>query len=196
MPDDPSGSYTATLTLRSGVGGVETASATVTIFDDYDLMIWISGSPYTSGMFRPGDNVKVSYSINTYSQANLPVYEIVLWLSWSDSPVTVLVTDPEGSITVKVPTAVPSGWVGVDANVYDGVGGGYLSSDSTMFMVNAELSAWDRSVGGISLIDLIILLLLIIIVLVMIVMPMWKKRMGAPKEPAKVEPPPSTPGTP
>jgi hypothetical protein len=198
VPGDPSGSYTATLTLRSGVGGVVSASATVEIYDDFELMIWISGSPYTSGMFKPGDKVKIEYSINTYSQANLPIYKIVLWLSWSPTSVTVLVTEPEGTITIEVPETAPSGWFWVDASLYDGVSGDYLSGSGTMFMVNSELSAWDRSVGGLSLIDLIILLLLVIIFVVMIVMPWWKRRAGAPKEPAKAEPPPPTtpPGTP
>jgi len=194
VPADPSESYTATLTLRSGTGGIVTASDTVDLYDLYDLSIWAGASSYTSGMFKPGDTVDIRYTINTYGQADLPVYKIVISMSWSDDQYMLLVTESEGSVEIVVPDSAPNGWFYVDATLYNGIGGGWLSSDSTMFMVNENLSSWDKSVGGMSSVDLLIVILLIIMIVMLIVVPLVMSKMGKPKKtPAKSEPAPPEP---
>jgi hypothetical protein len=74
--------------------------------------------------------------------------------------------------------------------LYDPVEDDYLSDDGVSITVEANQSAWDRSVGGMSLVDFMILLLIVILILVLIVMPLVKGRMGKPKAAEPVPPPP------
>ncbi|MEM0344287.1 MAG: hypothetical protein QXU73_08625 [Thermoplasmata archaeon] len=197
---NPSDEYTAEMTMRTADGALLKSSVTVEIMNDYELRIWASGSNYVSGEFKPGQKVTVHYSINTYTYEDLPVYKLVIGNSWEPTTQTFLVTEPTGSVQITVPSDAPTGWMFIYASLYDAMDNSYLSGDETMVMVNNELSAWDRSVGGMSAINFTLLILIIVMILLLIIVPFLKGRMGAPKapqvkaaEPPPPAPPPSTP---
>jgi len=203
VPDtNPSREYTGTLTMKTTAGGYLTKSVSVTIMQDYELRIWADKSSYVSGEYKPGQTVTVHYTINTYTYDDLPVYKIVVSTSWEPMSQTFLVTEPSGELQIAVPDDAPAGWMGIDVAVFDPVDNSYLSGDETMVMVNNRLSAWDKSIGGMSAIDFTLLVLIIIMILLLIIVPFLKGRMGAPKAPKVPEvktveqppaPPPSTP---
>jgi hypothetical protein len=185
---NPSPYYTAVLTMVVSGGGVVTADDTIYIEAYYDIQIWVEKSKYASGEFKPGSTIDVKYEISSYVADPLPVFEIDLSISYSDWSQTFLVTETEGSLSVEIPAGVASGELGIWASLYDPLSGDWLSDDGTEIAVNSQLSAWDRSVGGMSAIDFTILVLLIIMILLLIVVPLMKGRMGGAK---KAESPPA-----
>jgi hypothetical protein len=67
VPEEhPSTSYTAVVTLTDSSGQFASADATVNIVSDFDLKIWSGKSGYVSGEFKPGQTVKIHYSITSY----------------------------------------------------------------------------------------------------------------------------------
>lgn len=191
---NPSPNYYAEIKMTTSTGAVRTANAWVSIIEDYQLSIWVGKSGYASGEFKPGQTVSIHYSINVYTYDHLPAYRIELYNSWDDTTTTVLVTEPSGTIDWKVPKDAPSSWMTIWADLYDPVTGAHLWEDGTVFDVNNQLSAWDRSVGGMSAIDFTLLVLIVIMILLLIIVPFLKGRMGAPK--AESAPPPAEPPKP
>jgi hypothetical protein len=195
---DPPTSYTARLVLTTDAGGYMTSSATVDIVNNYELQIWFGKSGYTSGEFKPGQTVKVHYSINAYT-AKLPMYEIVLYTSLEPMSHTYLVTQESGVIEYSIPKNAQTNLFQVGAELYNPLTSGYLGGTSGMalYAVNSDLGAWDRSIGGMSAIEFTLLVLIIIMILLLIIVPFMKGRTGGPKEesPKVVEPtpPPSPP---
>jgi hypothetical protein len=191
VPDaNPSDGYEARMTMTTTTGAMREAWAEVEIIQDYQLSIWAGKSGYATGEFKPGQKVTVHYTINVYTHEQLSVYQLRIG-NWYDSMVTtVLVTDPEGSFTVQIPKDAPNGEFGIWADLYDPVTDTMLWSDSTKVVVNSQLSAWDRSVGGMSASDFTILVLIVILLLILIILPFLKSKMGAPKAAA---PPPAEP---
>jgi hypothetical protein len=198
--DHPSTSYVAQVTLTDASGLYETASSTVTMQPDYALKIWAGKSGYMTGEFKPGQTVKVHYSINSFVNEPLPVYEISLWATTifglmmpPDQVQVFQVTEATGVVSFDLPKDTPLGEVYIMGELYDPVSDDDLSEDVTQIAVNTQLSGWDKSVAGMSAISFTLLVLIIIMILLLIIVPYLKGRMGAPKataEPAKVEPPP------
>ncbi len=185
--------YTAELRLTSATGGYIEASATATLVSSHELMIWVEKSKYVSGEYKPGSTVTVHYLINSYATEDLPVYRIQFWFDFDPISVTVLATEAEGSIEYTLPDDLATGWIGIEASAYDGIQGNYLSGDATLLAINSRLSAWDRSVGGMSAIDFTLLVLIVVMILLLIIVPFLKGRMGAPKAPKPAEPAPPAP---
>ena len=194
----PSGSYTADVTLTDSGGRYASADTMVRIVSDFELKIWSSKSGYTSGEFKPGQTVKVHYSITSYLTEDRPVYVIVVSDDWSNSDTLYQVTEASGVLSYKLPVDTPKGELGISAVLWDGVLEDELSDDSTKVVVNDQLSGWDRSVAGMSASDFTILVLIIVMILLLIVMPFLKARMEAPKapKPEPVPPAPEAPKTP
>lgn len=190
-----SSEYTAKLRLTSETGGYVEATSTVDLVSAHELTIWVEKSKYASGEYKPGSSITIQYRINSYSTGQLPVYRLVFWFSYDPNSVTVLATEARGSIEYTLPDDIPSGWMWIEASAYDGVSGNWLSDDETMVALNSKLSAWDRSIGGMSAIDFTLLVLIIVMILLLIIVPFLKGRMGAPKAP-KPEPAPPTPPPP
>jgi uncharacterized protein YfaS (alpha-2-macroglobulin family) len=194
--DHPSTSYTARVVMTTEAGGYLTASMTVTIMDNYELQVWLGRSGYASGEYKPGQTIKVHYSINAYA-AQLPVYKITLETSLDLVPQTYLVTETSGTLDYKVPSNAPTMLFFMGATLYNGLTGANIfdSGSEMLFMVNSELGAWDRSIAGMSAIDFTILVLIIVMILLLIIVPFLKGRMGAPKAPKVIEstPPPAPP---
>jgi hypothetical protein len=143
--------------------------------------------------------VKVHYSINSFVNEPLPVYEISLWattifglMAPPDQIQVFQVTEATGVVSFELQKDSPLGEVYIMAELYDPVSDDDLSEDVTQIAVNTQLSGWDKSVAGMSAISFTLLVLIIIMILLLIIVPYLKGRMGAPKaaEPAKVEPPP------
>jgi hypothetical protein len=197
--DHPSDAYEAEVTLTDASGLYDTASSTVTMKPDATLNIWAGKSGYMSGGFKPGQTVKVHYSINSYLNEPRPVYEVALYAVSSPfimAPPEALqiyqVTEATGVLSFELPKDVSLGELYVVGELHDPVTGDDLTGDYTKIVVNAQLSGWDKSVAGMSAISFTLLVLIIIMILLLIIVPYLKGRMGAPKaaEPAKVEPPP------
>ena len=188
VPDlNPSDEYTATINM--GLAGVfRSASVTVDLVDDYELKIWASKSKYADGGYRPGQTVKIQYSVGSYVFSQQNMYRINIGVDFDPVGISVLVTEPTGEIEYKIPKDTPMAYVEVRGALYD-VNGFWLSSDTTAFLVSNAESGWDRSIGGMSAIDFTLLVLLIFVILMLIVLPMVKKRMGAPKPPEPAPPP-------
>jgi len=193
---NPSDSYTATMTMRTATGAMRTATATVNIIDDYQLSVWIGKSSYSTGEFKPGQTISINYAVNVYTFDHLPVYRLQIENSWDDTVTTVLVTDPTGTIKWQIPDDAPSGWFFLTVDMHDPVTGAHLWEDDTMFMVNNQLSGWDKSVGGMSAIDFTLLVLIVIMILLLIIVPFLKGKMGAPKAESAPAPPPAEPPKP
>ena len=193
--EHPSESYEATMTLTSASGAYVEASATVDIVSDYDLTVWIGKSGYTSGEFKPGQTLKVHYSIDTHSFAQLPVYQIVVSVSGDPMDHSFLVTDSQGVVEVQLPKDSTNAFTQVYVNLYDPVADDWLSADGTYVTVNSQLGGWAKSIGGMSAIDFTILVLLIVMILLLVIVPFLKGKMAAPKAP-KTEPIPPPPAEP
>jgi hypothetical protein len=189
---NPSDSYNARITMTTTTGAFREASASVDIIEDYQLSVWAGKSSYATGEFKPGQKVTVHYSINVYTHEQLPVYLLEIG-NWYDSTVTMVqVTDPEGSFTVEIPKDAPNGEFGIWVNLWDPVTDTQLWADSTKVVVNSQLSAWDKSVGGMSASDFVIVILIVLLLLLLIIVPFLKGRMGGTKPapaPPIAEPP-------
>ena len=193
---NPPSSYAAHMWMTTETGGFAQASLTVSMMANHELKIWVDKSKYSNGMYKPGETVKLHYSIGEYTMAPLETYRLYVYSSYNAVGTYYIVTDTTGYIEFAIPSDAPSAPFGIYAYLYDpATPGPALSSDSTAITVSNQLTGWDRSVAGMSAINFTILVLLIIMILLLIVMPFLKGRMGAPKtpEPVKVEPPPPTP---
>ncbi len=191
----PSTSYTAVVTLTDSGGQFVSAEATVYIVSDFDLKIWSGKSGYVSGEFKPGQTVKIHYSITSYITEDRPAYVLRVYDSWTNSASVYQVTEAKGEVSYKLPSDTPQGEIGITAELIDGVLNVALDSDTTKVVVNSQLSAWERSVGGMGLSDFLILVLIVVMILLLIVMPFLKARSEAPKAP-KPEPVPAPPEAP
>ena len=193
---NPPSSYAAHMWMTTATGGFAEASLTVNMMANHELKIWVDKSNYADGMYKPGQTVKVHYSIGAYTVAPLETYKLYVWSDYNSVGTYYILTDTTGSVEFAIPSDAPSAPLGIHAQLYDpATPGPALSSDNTAITVSNQLTGWDRSVAGMSAINFTILVLLIIMILLLIVMPFLKGRMGAPKtpEPAKVEPPPPMP---
>ena len=190
---NPSVTYYAEMIVKNPSGGYLTASAHADIIAQYELMVWAAKSSYVSGEFKPGQTVKVHYSVSSYVYEQLSVYELVIWTSFNPMSQTLLVSDPTGTFDIVVPDDAPSAQMWISVDLRDPVGDNYLDSSGTSVVVNNRLSGWDKSVGGMSAINMTLLILVVLMILLLIIVPFLKGRMGGPK-PAKVEPvPPPVP---
>jgi NADH:ubiquinone oxidoreductase subunit 3 (subunit A) len=192
--ENPPMAYTATVVMTTDTGGYLTSDVTVTIADNYELQLWFGKSGYANGDYKPGQTVKVHYEINAWA-AKLPVYMIVLETSLENVEHTYLVTGESGTFDYAIPSSAPSQLFFVTATLYDPITDNDLSdTPEMMYNANSELGAWDKSVGGMSAIDMVILILIIIMILLLIIVPFMKGRMGAQPQTMKVsEPPPAPP---
>jgi len=192
---NPSEWYTATLTVKDGLGNNIAASASAYLRAEYMIDLWLNtDSPYSNGAFAPGAVLEFGYSITTNGVTHLPVYKIRFYSSaegYADE--YVLTSGTSGVFTVQVPENTPDGGYYVDADLYDGVNNDWLSGDWVQFAVAGDQSTWDKEVGGMSMIDFTILMLIIVMIVLLIVVPFLKGRMGGPKppkhEPVSVPPP-------
>lgn len=197
---NPSVTYTARLVMTTDTGGYLTQSLTVSIMDNYELQVWLGKSGYVSGEYKPGQTLKVHYTINAYA-AKLPVYKIVIETNMDPIPQTYLVTETSGVLDYKLPGDAPTALFFMSASLYNGITGANLyNGGEQIFMVNSQLGGWDSSIGGMSAIDFTLLILIIVMILLLIIVPFLKGRMGGEK-PAKVEtvappPPPASPPSP
>ena len=187
---NPSEHYEAILTMTTETGAFRVAWAEVDIIQDYQLQVWAGKSSYATGEYKPGQKVTVHYNINVYTNEQLPMYLLEIG-NWYDSTTTyVQVTDSEGSFTVEIPKDAPNGEWGIWVNLWDPVTDTQLWGDNTKVVVNSQLSAWDKSVGGMAASDFVILVLIVLMLLLLIIVPFLKAKMGG----TKVEPvPPAEP---
>jgi len=191
VPEDgASTSYMATLRMTTVDGGYLQSSYSVDLVAEYELVIWVEKSRYASGEFKPGDTVTIRYEILSHLGGEPAMYW--LWFSVEDEPAdfNVIVSEPEGSFEYALPADASSGEYWVEAEAYDVVTGAYLDYDEASFLVNNQLSVWDRSVGGMAMSDFLILVLIIVMIIVLIVMPFVKGRQPKAAAPAQEEPPP------
>jgi hypothetical protein len=158
------------------------------VADDYQLLIWVAKSPYADGSYKPGQTVKIHYSIESFMLSQQNAYRIDVFIDGSMTPTfSALVTDPTGNLEYKIPKEMAVTFVDVDADLH-GVDGLFLDDASTSFMVSNAESGWDRSIGGMAAIDFVLLVLLIIVIVMLILVPFLKGRMGAPKPPEPAPP--------
>jgi len=203
VPDEASSEYTATLKLQDGLGRVATGSATVELYGDYELRIWLeTDSKYMSGAFKPGDTLTFGYEILVYNEdADVQVFRIE-YGTWLDEDYHALVTTAlSGEFEYAIPEHVGTTEIYLSAYLSDATDDWWdtLSYDEVLFNTDASLTNWDTKVAGMSAIDFTILLLIVIMILLLIIVPFLKGRSGRPKpaktEPAELEPesPPAAP---
>ncbi len=183
-----SDSYTATVTMNDNLGHIASDSTTTWLVAYHELTLVLdSSSKYVNDAFKPGDMLTVTYQISTYTGDELPVYELRVYVDYSDTDMRMQVTQTSGEFTVEIPADSIDGAYWMTVYLYDPISGDYLSGDYVSFTVKADQSAWDRSVGGLSLFDLTVLLLLVVMILLLIVLPFVKAKFGGPKAPKQVE---------
>jgi len=190
--ENPSPTYTATIWMTTADGGFASAEAGVSLIGGWELRVWSSGSSYMTGEYRPGDTVKLHYSIAAIYADPFPVYKLVMWTDFDPTVTSAFVNSNEGTVSFELPKDVPAGEVTITVDASDAASGWYLSEDSTKVVVNTKLSGWDRSVAGMAASDFTILLLVIIMIILLIVIPMLKSR-GIMSKGEKTETPPPTP---
>jgi len=187
--------YYVHMWMTTGTGGYADADLTVDMLNAHELQIWVEKSGYADGTYKPGQTVKLHYSIGAYVMEPLRSYSLYVSTDFNPVAMEFIVTDPTGSVEFALPSDAPAAEMGIYATLMDPVLGP-VSGDYTAITVGGQLTGWDKSIAGMSAIDFSILLLLIIMILLLIVMPFLKGRMGAPKpaEAPKVEQtPPPTP---
>ena len=191
---NPPDHYDVNMWMTTSSGGLAEASLTVNMLNAHELTIWIEKSSYADGTYKPGQTVKLHYTIGAYVSEPLESYRLHVTTDYNPVGMDFVLTSAVGSVEIVIPKDAPAAPMGIHANLYDPVNG-YLTGDNTAITVSNQLTGWDRSIAGMSAIDFSILLLLIIMILLLIVMPFLKGRMGAPKpaEAPKVEPPPPSP---
>jgi len=193
VPDeDPPSFYLATMWMTTADGGFESASIQVDLVGDDELRVWPAKSKYMTGEFRPGDMVKLKYSVAALFHDAYPSYELVIWTDYDPAVTTVFVDSNEGTVSFLLPKDAPAGQIAVYVEAYDGATGAFLDDTETIIVVNHQLSAWDRSVAGMSASDFTILVLIIIMILLLIIVPLLKGR-GVMGKSEKAEPPPTPP---
>jgi len=197
VPDQhASDSYEATMTLTSTSGAFVEASVTVDIVADYELTIWIGKSGYASGEFKPGQTLKIHYSIDTHSYAQLPVYQLIVEIAGDPMEHSFLVTESQGVIEVKIPKEGAIAFTELGVELRDPVADNHLSGSGSIVAVNSELGSWDKSVAGMSAIDFTLLVLIIIMILLLIIVPFLKGKMGGAKADIAPAPPIAEPPKP
>ena len=186
--------YYVHMWMTTAAGGYADASLTVDMLNSHELQIWVEKSGYADGTYKPGQTVKLHYSIGAYVMEPLQSYILRVATDYNPVGMDFILTDSAGTVEFALPDDAPAAEMGISATLIDPVTGP-VSSDTTAITVGGQLTGWDKSVAGMSAIDFSILLLLIIMILLLIVMPFLKGRMGAPKpaEAPKVEPPPPSP---
>jgi hypothetical protein len=194
--------YHVHMWMTTATGGYEDASLSVDMLEAYELQIWVEKSGYADGTYKPGQTVKLHYSIGAYVFEPLRAYELYVipdynpFIMVSYVSLDFIVTDQVGTVEFTLPSDAPAAERMILAVLIDPTNGNSLSIDQTALTVGGQLTGWDKSIAGMSAIDFSILLLLIIMILLLIVMPFLKGRMGGGPKPAeapKVEPPPPTP---
>jgi hypothetical protein len=194
--------YYVHMWMTTATGGYADASLSIDMFDAYELQIWVEKSGYADGTYKPGQTVKLHYSIGAYVFEPLKSYELNVvtdynpLLMMSYESLDFIVTDQVGTVEFVLPSDAPAAERMIVAWLVDPTSGHTLSFDQTALTVSGQLTGWDKSIAGMSAIDFTILLLLIIMILLLIVMPFLKGRMGGSPKPAeapKVEPPPPSP---
>jgi hypothetical protein len=177
---DPSERYTAKVTVDDGHGHVVSGTASAWLYAQYEIQIWLDSSAgYTSRAFEPGATVTIAFSVANIGAAHLDVYRIVFYSSYDYIDHNMLVSAATGTFTLVVPDSVGDGTYWVYASLQDPVSSDWLSSDSVSLLVKSEQSTWDKSVGGLSLFNVVVLVLLLLMVVLLIVVPFLKGRMGA-----------------
>lgn len=188
---DPEYGYGLWISMLTPTGTYVENWAESYIVDDGQLRVWAEKSKYSDGSFKPGQTVKIHYEIFNFWNDPLPLYLLVISCDFDPAEVYVLVTAAEGTVEYTLPADMPTGMVEIDVDLYDPTADDWLSDDTAGIMVNNQLSAWDRSVGGMSAIDFLILVLLIVMIIMLIVMPFVKGRQPkAAEEPAPPAEPP------
>jgi len=183
--------YMATLTFDAGDSWVMDRSSTIYRTSAYDVSIWMnSDSKFVSGAFEPGSEMNFGFEIIAYEEEEPRMYRLDFYVSGSDSDYVMFTSAGEGEFAYQIPDDSQDGWYGVWVDMYDAVTGQYLGYDYVEFEVQADQSTWDRSVGGMSLIDFTILLLIVLMIVLLILVPFLKGRMSAqPKTEKFVEAP-------
>jgi hypothetical protein len=187
--------YYVHIWMTTAAGGYADADLTVDMLNSHELQIWVEKSGYADGTYKPGQTVKLHYSIGAYVMEPLQSYILRVSTDYNPVGMDFILTDSVGTVEFALPDDAPAAEMNIYASLIDPVTGP-VSNDMTALTVGGQLTGWDKSVAGMSAIDFSILLLLIIMILLLIVMPFLKGRMGAPKpsEAPKVEqPPPPSP---
>ncbi len=181
---EPSGQYTARITVDDGLGHVVSDSATAWLYAEYEIQIWAESSAgFTSRAFEPGATIVFEYSITNIGAAHLDVYRILFYASYDYIDHNMLVSSPTGTFEIEVPETVGDGTYWIYSTLRDPVNNDWLSSDSMSFAIKSEQSVWDKDVGGLSLFNVLVLLLLLVMVILLIVVPFLRGRMGADELP-------------
>jgi hypothetical protein len=188
--------YTATLTFDAGGNWVIDRDSTIWRESDFDLSVWLNtNSKFVSGAFEPGTELNFGFEIVAYEEEEARLYEVMFFIDGAAADYTVFASLGEGEFLYQIPDDAVDGWYEVDVYLYDAVEGWYLNTnDYAWFEVEADQSAWDRSVGGMSLVDFTILILIVLMIVVMILVPFLKGRLGAPKAAETPTPPPPEQG--
>jgi hypothetical protein len=183
--------YMVTLTFDAGDSWVLEMDSTIYREATYDVSLWLNTeSKFVSGAFEPGTELNFGFEVIAYEDVEPRMYELVFYIGGSDSDYTMFVSAGQGEFTYVVPDDATDGWDGVWVEMYDAVTGTYLGYDYVEFEVQADQSTWDRSVGGMSLVDFTILILIVLMIVIMILVPFLKGRMAAkPKTEKFVEAP-------
>ncbi len=187
--------YYVHMWMTTAAGGYADTDLTVSMLNSHELQIWVEKSGYADGTYKPGQTVKLHYSIGAYVMEPLQSYILHVSTDYNPIGMDFILTEPTGTVEFALPSDAPAAEIGISASLIDPVTGP-VSSDSTALTVGGQLTGWDRSIAGMSAIDFSILLLLIIMILLLIVMPFLKGRMERGPKPAeapKVEPPPPSP---
>ncbi len=174
-------SYDATLRMTTPEGAFESATASVNIVSLTELTISIGKSSYTSGEFAPGQKISIHYDLSSFVTSARPTVRLHVSVSYDPSTFDVVVTSSKGTISYTIPKDAPMAPHTVTVVAYDAATGDFLASDQSAFQVNNQVSGWSMSVGGISMIDLVLLILLIVVIIMLIVVPYMKDRMERPK---------------
>ncbi len=192
--DNPSPGYGATIWMTTADGGYAEDSFDVWLIGNYELRVWAGASSYTSGEFRPGDTVKLHYSIASYYTEPYPAYELYIWTLLDPIGVSVFVDSNEGTVSYQLPEDTPAGELVINVEANEVAIGFALDDDTTVIEVNTKLSGWDRSVAGMAASDFTILILIVVMILLLIIVPLLKSKgvMGKGEE-KKAEAPPPTP---
>ncbi|MBU0624416.1 MAG: hypothetical protein KJ672_06180, partial [Candidatus Thermoplasmatota archaeon] len=165
------GQYYVHMWMTTAAGGYADADLTVNMLNAHELQIWVEKSGYADGTYKPGQTVKLHYSIGTYATEPLKSYRLYVSTSYNPVGMQFIVTDSTGTVEFALPSDAPAAQIGIYATLIDPVTSGWVSDDSTAITVSGQLTGWDKSVAGMSAIDFSILLLLIIMILLLIVMP-------------------------
>jgi len=141
-PENPSAGYICTLILTTPGGLITGASATVSIFDDYGLVLTVS-SPHLSGEFRPGENLEIAYEILPRGHPNLPLYRLTTWTSWSDASYSILTSETQGTLHIQISGTASNGFAQIMFELFDGVAGNVLASGNSLITISANAGDWD-----------------------------------------------------